>query len=183
MKKGKVFTKSQIALALLVVALGAAVWLNSKYSTIDGVSGTVSKYLGDVQYVGTESQSSAIQTGASAESEDYFTTARTEREAAIKKAQEQIEETLKNENASDDDKKYVMEVSGNLAKRIEAQTNIENLLKAKGFSEALAVISDETVTVVVRSEGLLSSETMQIQDIATEQSGISLSGVKIITVK
>ena len=133
MKKGKVFTKSQIALALLVVALGAAVWLNSKYSTVEGVTGTVSKYLGDVQYVGTESQSSAIQTGASAESEDYFTTARNEREAAIKKAQEQIEETLKNENASDDDKKYVMEVSGNLAKRIEAQTNIENLLnKSRG---------------------------------------------------
>ena len=77
----------------------------------------------------------------------------------------------------------LVNIDRNLAKRIEAQTNIENLLKAKGFSEALAVISDETVTVVVRSEGLLSSETMQIQDIATEQSGISLSGVKIITVK
>ena len=183
MKKGKVFTKSQIALALLVVALGAAVWLNAKYSSVEGVNGTVSKYLGDAQYVGNSSDSSAIQTGANVAEEDYFVKARADREAAIKKAQEQIEETLKNENASDDDKKYVMQMSGELAKRQEAQANIENLLKAKGFSDALAVISDETVTVVVRSEGLLTSETLQIQDIATEQSGISLSGVKIIAVK
>ena len=183
MKKGKVFTKSQIALALLVVALGAAVWLNTKYSSVSDVQDTVSKYLGGVQYVGNESQSSAVQTGAAAESGDYFTTAKAEREKAIKAAQEQIEETLKNENASDDDKKAAVELSASLAKRIEAQTNIENLLKAKGFEKALAVISDETVTVVVKSDGLLASETLQIQDIATEHSGIPLSGVKIITVK
>ncbi len=183
MKKGKVFTKSQIALALLVVALGAAVWLNAKYSSVEGVSGTVSKYLGDAQYVGNNSASSAIQTGATVGEEDYFTKAKADREAAVKKAREQIEETLKNENASADDKSYVMEMSARLAEREEAQVNIENLLKAKGFKDALAVISDETVTIVVKSDGLITSETLQIQDIATEQSGISLSGVKIIAVK
>ncbi len=183
MKKGKVFTKSQIALALLVVALGAAVWLNAKYSSVSGVQDTVSKYLGGVQYVGNESKTSAIQTGAEAQSDDYFVTAKADREKAIKQAQEQIEETLKNENASDDDKKAAVELSASLAKRIEAQANIENLLKAKGFKEALAVISDETVTVVVRSDGLLASETLQIQEIATQHSGVALSGVKIITVK
>ena len=76
MKKGKVFTKSQIALALLVVALGAAVWLNTKYTSVSDVQNTVSKYLGGVQYVGNESQSSAVQTGAAAENGDYFTTAK-----------------------------------------------------------------------------------------------------------
>ncbi len=183
MKKGKVFTKSQIALALLVVALGAAVWLNAKYTSVSDVEGTVSKFLGDVQYVGNESGSSAVQTGAAAEAEDYFVTARKEREKALKTAQEQIEETLKNENASDDDKKAAVEMSTRLAERMEAQANIENLLKAKGFKEALVVIADESITVVVRSDGLLASETLQIQDIATQHSGISLSGVKIIPVK
>ena len=61
--------------------------------------------------------------------------------------------------------------------------NIENLLKAKGFSEALAVISDDSVDIVVRSEGLLASETLQIQEIAVKQSGASLADIKIIPVK
>lgn len=182
MKKGKVFTKSQLALAVMVLALGAAVWLNMKYSTNLETKDTSSKYLGDTQYVGTVSDSSAVQTAGKTEN-DYFVTAKAEREKALKAAQEQIEETLKSQTATNEDKKAMQEKSAALADRMQAQTNIENLLKAKGFSEALAVISDDSVDIVVRSEGLLASETLQIQEIAVKQSGASLADIKIIPVK
>ena len=36
MKKGKVFGKSQIAVAVMLLALGGAVWLNMKYTPSSG---------------------------------------------------------------------------------------------------------------------------------------------------
>lgn len=183
MKKGKVFTKSQLALCVMVLALGAAVWLNMKYSSGLETKDNTSKYLGDTQYVGTLSDTSAVQTAGKAEKDDYFTTAKAEREKSLKAAQEQIDETLKSQSATAEDKKAMQTLSAALAKRIEAQANIENLLKAKGFSEALAVISDDSVDIVVRSDGLLASETLQIQEIAVAQSGADLSSIKIIPVK
>ena len=184
MKKGKVFTKSQIALAVMVVALGAAVWLNMKYSSgIEAAGDTSSKYLGDTQYVGTVSDSSAVQTAGQAQQSDYFPTAKAQREKSLKSAQEQIDETLKSASATAEDKKAMQALSAALVKRMEAQTNIENLLKAKGFEETLAVISEDSVDIVVRSDGLLASETLQIQEIAVAQSGAPLSDIKIIPVK
>ena len=41
MKKGKVLGKGQIAVGIMVIALGAAVWLNTKYLP------SSSKYLGE----------------------------------------------------------------------------------------------------------------------------------------
>ena len=184
MKKGKVFTKSQIALAVMVIALGAAVWLNMKYSSsIVTSSEENSKYLGEALYVDNASGSSAIQTGGSVEQNDYFTQAKKQREEALKQSQEQIEETLKDDGASESEKEQMRALSAQLAKRIEAQANIENLLIAKGFSEALAIIGENDVNIVVRSDGLLTSETLQIQEIAVAQSGVSLANVKIIPVK
>ena len=91
MKKGKVFGKSQIAVAVMLLALGGAVWLNMKYTPSSG------KYLGEASYVSGKSSVSAVETSAKAErdSGDYFTDVKKEREGSRKKAQESIEETLK----------------------------------------------------------------------------------------
>ena len=45
MKKGKVFGKSQIVVAVMLLALGGAIWLNMKYTPSSG------KYLGEASYV------------------------------------------------------------------------------------------------------------------------------------
>ena len=66
---------------------------------------------------------------------------------------------------------------------MESEVNIEALLKAKGFDEALAVISDTGISVIVRSEGLTSAQTLQIQDIVTSETNIQLSNIKIIPIK
>ena len=56
MKKGKVIGKSHIALAVMVVALAGAVWLNMRYSNEEGkdTSNSSSKYLGQAEYVNGE---------------------------------------------------------------------------------------------------------------------------------
>ena len=175
MKKGKVLTKGHIALAVMLLALGAAVWLNMKFSS--------EKYLGEATFVDKSNQS-AIETGAKADkAEDYFSTAKKEREAARNEAQEIIEETLKNTKLTDADKQKALAATKDMATRIENESNIETLLKAKGFAQAVAVISENNVNIVVKSDGLTTAQTLQIQDIVTGETKIPLSNIKIVTVK
>lgn len=175
MKKGKVFGKGQIAVAVMVLALGAAVWLNAKYLPSEA------KYLGEASYVSNSSEEEAVETSAKPE-EDYFTKAKKDRESARKEAVETIEETIKSDKLSDEDKKSALSKIEEIGDRIEKESNIESLLKAKGFEKSLAVISDDGINVVVASEGLTSAQTLQIQDIVTEQTSITLNKIKIIPI-
>ncbi len=179
MKKGKVFGKHQVVLALMVLALGAAVWLNMKFSSTE-------KYLGEATLVSDSELSSgeAVQTSAKAENNgDYFESAKKDRQKALDEAQEMVEETLKSANATDTEREAAIKATGAIANRIEKANNIETLLKAKGFEKAVVVISDKDVSVVIKSEGITTTQTLQIQDIVTAQTEIPLSNIKIITVK
>lgn len=176
MKKGKVFGKSQLTVALMVIALGGAIWLNTKYLP------SSTKYLGETSYVGNTSSEKAVETSAKAET-DYFTESKEEREKARKEAVELIEETLDNDNLKDKDKTSALAKLEEIAGRIEQESNIETLLKAKDFKKVLAVINDTGVTVIVNSEGLTSSQTLQIQDIVTNETNVTLANIKIVPVK
>ena len=67
-----------------------------------------------------------------------------------------------------------------IAKDIENESNIETIIRAKGFEECIAVISDNQATVIVKTDGLLASEVAQINEIVYEQSGILPTSLKII---
>lgn len=177
MKKGKVLGKGQIAVAVMLVALGAAIWLNAKYLP------SSTKYLGEASYVDNTSDTPAVQTSANAKEEkDYFETAKEEREQAREEACETIEETLKSDKLTDADKKSALAKIEEIGDRIESESNIETLLKAKGFEKTLAVMNDTGISIVVKSEGLTSAQTIQIQDIVTEQTTLTIDKIKIIPV-
>ncbi len=174
MKKGKVLTKGQITVGVLVLGLALAIWLNAKYVP------TSTKYLGEAAYVDSEVSSEVAETAATAS--DYFTSAKKEREKAREKAVETVEELLKSEKLTEQDKKSALDMIENIGKNIEKEADIETLLKAKGFTKALAVINDKGITVIVKSEGLSTAQTVQIQDIVTNETDIVLSNIKIIPV-
>ncbi len=179
MKKGKVFGKHHVVLALMVLALGAAVWLNMKFSSTE-------KYLGEATLVNDNKVSSgqAVQTGAKAEQDtDYFEKAKKDRQKALDEAQEMVEETLKSANATDSERESALKSTGEIAARIEKAANIETLLIAKGFEKAVVVIGESDVSVIVKSEGITTAQTLQIQDIVTAQTNVSLGNIKIVTIK
>ena len=180
MKKGKVLGKGQIAVCIMVLALGAAVWLNTKYLP------SSTKYLGEASYVDNTSDSGAIETGAKPEKEEkkenYFDTAFKEREDTRKEACEIIEETLKDAKVSNEEKASAIAKIEEIGARMEKEANVQALLKAKGFKNALVIISEGGVTAVVSSEGLTSAQTLQIQDILTTETGLTLQNIKIIPI-
>ena len=178
MKKGKVFGKGQITVAVMLLALGSAIWLNTKYLPSD------TKYLGEASYVnGSAKDEAAVETSAKAEKEDnYFEKAKKEREEAYKKAEETVEELLDNKYISAEEKAAALKTVETLGANIKKENNIETLLKAKGFKDAVAVIGEKGISVIVKSEGLTSAQTLQIQDIVTNETQIELGNIKIIPI-
>ncbi len=175
MKKGKVLGKGQLAVGVMVVALVAAIWLNTKYMP------TSTKYLGEASFVSATNDDKTVETSAKAEN-DYFTTAKAEREKAINTAVETVEETLKNENLTEEDKASTLKKLEQIAETMEKEATIEALLKAKGFEKAVAVIGQDGINIIVSSDGLTTANTLQIQDIVTAESNIDLSKIKIIPI-
>ncbi len=176
MKKGKVLGKGQLLLAVMVVALGAAVWFNMKYApTTDNKT----KYLGEAEYVDNVS-GEAVETSAKA---DYFTTAKKERDDARDETQAQLEQTIKTAGGNSDTVAAAADKAAGIAAQRTAEANIESLLKAKGFTDAVAIIGDNDINIVVRGDSLTATQTLQIQDIASAQSGFTADKIKILAVK
>ncbi len=177
MKKGKVIGKGQIAVGVMVIALAAAIWLNSKYLP------SSTKYLGEAALV-NGSTSEAAQTSASSKTEatDYFKSVQKERKTARENAIKTVEELLDNKNLTEADKKSALEKIEKIGADALTESNIETLLKAKGFENCLAVINNNGINIIVKSEGLTSAQTLQIQDIITNETDISLENIKIIPV-
>jgi len=180
MKKSFVIGKKAVVLCVLVLALSAAVYLNwqmsAKDKSVDSSKDTGEEYLGSAQFVGANVSS------VTAEKDNYFINARKEREEARENEKDSLNEIISDLKSSDESKKAAETSLNQLAKSVEHEANIETLLKAKGFDECLAIVNGSNVSIIVRTEGLLGSETVQIQDIVMSQTGISLENIKILEV-
>lgn len=175
MKKGKVLGKGQILLAVMVAALGLAVWFNVRYSD----TAQSGKYLGEAQYVDNTS-GEATETSAKA---DYFSTAKKERNDTFDEATAKLQNAIKTAGGNTETLKNATDRVASLTARKAAEANIESLLKAKNFSEVLAVIGDNDINIIVKGTSLTAAQTLQIQDIASAQSGYTSDKIKILTVE
>ncbi len=197
------FGKRQLVLAALVVALGAAVYLNWQFSdqnnllateTVNSTAQEAGKELGEAQYVNqnatsapsqTEAVSSAEGSGSkmSTEAEQYFAQARVSRQKARDEAVDTLKGLIADVSQSDAAKTEAVSQAAAIAKNIEQENNIENLIKAKGFAECVAFLQNGECSVVVSSEGLLDSEAIAIKDIVAGQAGIPYDKIKIVEAK
>ncbi len=199
MKKGKVFGKSQLVLAVMVVALGAAVWLNMRFSgaNADTAQNDASRYLGQAEFVNgspeslpdassggqtDDNSSAALPTGATP-TDDALATARADRKKTREDAVALLEQTLKDAKLDDAAKAAAVTKAADIAARMEQEGAMETLLRAKGFADAVVVVGDNDVNVIVKTDKLLNSQAIQIQDVVTAQTGISLDKIKIVTAK
>lgn len=175
MKRGKVFGRGQILLAVMILALGAAVWFNMKYAP---KTSEETKYLGETEYVDNVS-GNAVEASAKT---NYFETAKKDRDEALEEAEINLQNVIKTAGGNSETIKNATDKAASMSARKAAESNIELLLKAKGFKEVLAVIGDNDINIVVRADSLTATQTLQIQDIASSQSGYTSDKIKILTV-
>lgn len=207
--------KRHILMASLVLALGAAVYLNWQFTgNSDMLSVDASKKLGEAKYVngditdetqeagifdsifGGDDDKSTDSTEETTEGEDttavkaelteeqisYFSTVRTDREQTQSKVLEDAKEVLSLSENSEEAKEESAESVSQLEKLILAQSNIENLLKAKGFTDVVCFISEEGCNVVVASQNMDDNGSLLVKDAVMSQLDMGSEQIKIIQI-
>lgn len=112
----------------------------------------------------------------------YFASARLNRQQARDSALAILQESLSDENLTEAMKDQNSQAIQTLANATISEAQIENLVTAKGYSDCVAFISDESVSVVVSAaeEGLSDADVARITEIVTGETGFSAGQIKII---
>ncbi len=163
-----VVKKKQLIIAALAVVIGTAGYLNAGKNTEES-----NKYMGETQLVDSEN----IQ---SDKNEDFFSQARIDREAGRSRAVETFNSIISNEDADEASKTSAQQGMLELAQNTETETAVENLLRAKGFDDAVCYINNGIANVVVKTASLDGASAAIISEIVSEQSGIEQDKIKIM---
>ena len=116
--------------------------------------------------------------------DDYFAQVRLSRQSSRDSAVELLEQTI-----AYDDGTAVGDTASQTLNRIVgtalSEAQIESLIIAKGFSDCVTYMADDTVSVAVSApaEGLSTADVALISDVVTSQTDYMLSQVRIIEVK
>ena len=90
---------------------------------------------------------------------------------------------LTDAEGSDEAKKEAVEQAAVIAQNVVQESNIENLIKAKGFAECVVFLENGECSVVVQTSGLLPNEAIAIKDIVGGQAGVAYDKIKIVEAK
>ena len=111
--------------------------------------------------------------------ENYFESAKYSRDRVRNETVSALKEIISDEKADEESKKTAENDISFYAKAAETESSIENLVKAKGFSECVAFVGKDNVSVVVENK-LTAEDAAKITDIAIGQTGFEYSAIKII---
>lgn len=112
--------------------------------------------------------------------QSYFASAIIDRERARGEALEVLVSITEDESASESAKTEAYTQMERIANETSWEIDIENLVKAKGFEECVAIINEESANIVVSAQGLTPGEIAQIKEIVYLESSIQPKDVKII---
>lgn len=177
--------KRHIVLAALMLALGAAVYINWQFSD-DTLVSDVSKELGAATYVSADVEATDDEVSDVAKqttsADEYFAKATLERQQARDTAIDTAQETLEKADSSDDAKTAAVEQLNKLENNVVIESNIESVLKAKGFTQCMCLMSDNSCTVAVLKSELQDNSALIIKDAVLSQCDIDFNAITIIEV-
>lgn len=195
-----------VTLATLVLALGAAVYMNWNFTqnvpqtvSAEPEAAAVSANTGDsvavldpleteaAEPTGNKNYGEAQLVSASQDSgDDFFESARLARTKARDEALDSIQKTLKNASLSEEEKEKLTEELELQVSNITSETSLENKIKAKGFADCVVTlgVSRADVTVMTENDTLTADEVTQIRDVLlTSCRGLEASDITITEVK
>ncbi len=199
MKSAK--SKRQLTILTLILALGVAVYLNWEYAKTD------SSFVLPTQ---TQAEEDALLANAQAEdvpvmealpdknygeaqlvsvsensSDQYFETARLTRTKTRDEALDKLQQSLKATGLTEEEKAQLKDILSSTISNISLESDIENLVKAKGFADCVVFIDGENVDLAVKTgpEGLSKNEVAQLRDIILGKVQTSAQNISIVEVK
>jgi hypothetical protein len=160
-----------VCCVLIATAVGVTMLIPTKKQ--DDEAG---KILGNPILVGNN-QSNVEETNTD---ESYFTDAIQNRTKARDEAISVLQTIVDSGDALADTKEQALSDIAQIVEEMTIEANIEALIKAKGFSECITVISGDKANVIVKSDGLLETEVVQIAEIVYSEAGIVPSNITLV---
>ena len=115
----------------------------------------------------------------------FFEEARLKRTKAHDEAVDSIQKALKSASLSAEEKKeYTSQLTGNLAD-LNAENEIETMVKAKGFADCLCFLQSgrADLTVMTSGDALTAAQVAQIRDIVLSKSSVTAQNITVVEVK
>ena len=185
--KGQVKRSAVVATVLVFVC--AAVYLNWRYAgnvadqvtdtdTVQTQTGENTKVLGEAALVGGEIVDAEDTEAAGS----YFDTARLSRQQSRDNALSLLREASEQENVEQtvlDEANMAMQT---MAGYTMLESQVENLVIAKGYTDCVTFMGEESVSVVVSAaeDGLQTEDVAKITDIVLTQTDYTADQVKIL---
>lgn len=111
---------------------------------------------------------------------DFFAEFRIERDKGRDTQIEMLKDIVDNANSStkmrDEAQKELLSISKSIALEIK----IENLLKAKNYNDAIALIEKNKITIVIPEENLKNTDVTRIGDLVMRVTGCQLEDISLI---
>lgn len=186
----KVWKKNMVAAAVLVtVCAGIYVnWLYTEEKTAASLTDTLDaeKVMSDEAMILSEDMA-AIASGTNIETTatDYFAAVRLSRQQARDSAVNLLQEAMAYTTAeSGKDVESAMELEEIIQTSL-SEAEIESLIIAKGYTDCVAYMSGEGISVAVSSPegGLQQADVAVIADIVMNQSAYSLDDIRVVEVQ
>ncbi len=116
---------------------------------------------------------------------EYFDEARMEKQKARDSAITTLKEAVAEKNLSQESRDKAAASIETLSSGAISETRIETLVKAKGYTECVALINDAGVNVIVSApaSGLTAGDTTKIKDIVVSETNVQPGKIKIIEIK
>lgn len=170
-----IIKRRQLILGTLVVALGAAVFVNWYYT--NNGKDDILKNNDESEYVQNLGEAQYVNAGA--ENNDYFAEMRLNRDKARDESIDKLNKSLKSAASGSEEAKIITASIEALSKQIKLESDLETLISAKISGECAAVINDKSVQIVVEKGKLNDSTALQITDIVTANTEIDGTNIKI----
>ena len=118
-----------------------------------------------------------------AQAADLITKAKLEREQTRAKSKEMLMSMIENDSIDKTSKQQAEQKVLQLTENMEMETQIEQLLGAKGFANSVVSISNDNVDILLAKESLTDVEKAQVEDIVMRKTEMDLDKVVISTMK
>ena len=191
--------KRNAIVVVIVLFVGMAVYLNWSYgqtTAVDEDAAATGKLLGEAALVSGKSdetkeekekgdQAQPESAGQQKSTTGYFASARLNRQQARDSALNILQEAAADAMA---DQTIIDEANASiqtLADFTLAEAQVENLVIAKGYSDCVCYINENSASVVVAATetGLTDADTARIAEIVMDETDLSVGQIKIIETK
>lgn len=119
----------------------------------------------------------------SAQSNQAFYSIKLQREQTRAENKEMLTDIINNVNATEKQKNEAIDSIMEIADFSEKENATETLLSAKGFPESVVSMEKNHVDVVINQKDLTEKDIVQIEDIVTRKTEVSLENIVISTAK